>query len=210
MLTLRRAVNPRSSVRTILQPAMSNASVDALDQFKFNGTRGRRSATVVKQEPSVTMTSSARVTVKQEEVEDGKQDAPAKLPSPMTYRRVTRSQKRRLHISIGYEESQSVKKEVKQEVKKEGVKKPRRKNRQTKRSRGSSKGSPENWEVVYENIREMRKHRTAPVDSMGCERLADDAGSAEIFRYQTLISLMLSSQTKVCVCVFAVCSNNIV
>jgi hypothetical protein len=32
---------------------------------------------------------------------------------------------------------------------------------------------PANWEIVYANIREMRKEKTAPVDSMGCERAHD-------------------------------------
>ena len=29
---------------------------------------------------------------------------------------------------------------------------------------------PENWELVYNNILEMRKERNAPVDTMGCEK----------------------------------------
>ena len=32
---------------------------------------------------------------------------------------------------------------------------------------------PANWEIVYANILEMRKEKTAPVDSMGCERAHD-------------------------------------
>lgn len=36
----------------------------------------------------------------------------------------------------------------------------------------------------------------APVDTMGCERLADPAASPADQRFQTLVSLMLSSQTK--------------
>ena len=31
---------------------------------------------------------------------------------------------------------------------------------------------------------------------MGCERLADEATEPKVFRFQTLVSLMLSSQTK--------------
>lgn len=33
---------------------------------------------------------------------------------------------------------------------------------------------PANWETVYANIQEMRKDRTAAVDTMGCERCHDD------------------------------------
>ena len=36
----------------------------------------------------------------------------------------------------------------------------------------------------------------APVDTMGCERLADGESDPKTFRFQTLVSLMLSSQTK--------------
>lgn len=32
---------------------------------------------------------------------------------------------------------------------------------------------PAHWEEVYEAVREMRKGGGAPVDTMGCERLAD-------------------------------------
>lgn len=42
----------------------------------------------------------------------------------------------------------------------------------------------------------MRKSRDAPVDSQGCEKTADVNESPETVRYQVLISLMLSSQTK--------------
>nr|XP_033321375.1 endonuclease III-like protein 1 isoform X2 [Megalopta genalis] len=55
---------------------------------------------------------------------------------------------------------------------------------------------PKNWKTILENIKEMRKHRTAPVDEMGCHKCADPKASAKLSRYQSLIALMLSSQTK--------------
>jgi endonuclease III len=71
---------------------------------------------------------------------------------------------------------------------------------------------PKNWEEMLNRVREMRKLTVAPVDTMGCERLALDTVSAKVSywsrlagvrltttkdkRFQTLISLMLSSQTK--------------
>ncbi|RPA83037.1 DNA glycosylase [Ascobolus immersus RN42] len=55
---------------------------------------------------------------------------------------------------------------------------------------------PKNWEEMFNRVREMRKLSLAPVDTMGCERLALDTVSAKDKRFQTLISLMLSSQTK--------------
>ncbi|GAB1598292.1 endonuclease III-like protein 1 [Argonauta hians] len=58
------------------------------------------------------------------------------------------------------------------------------------------KWEPEGWMLVLNNIREMRKHQDAPVDSMGCDTISDRTSKPEVFRYQVLLSLMLSSQTK--------------
>jgi len=55
---------------------------------------------------------------------------------------------------------------------------------------------PQDWEAVYLSIRKMRENRTAPVDSMGCERCNDVDAPPQVQRFQCLISLMLSSQTK--------------
>ncbi|PNS16599.1 hypothetical protein CAC42_99 [Sphaceloma murrayae] len=55
---------------------------------------------------------------------------------------------------------------------------------------------PPNWERVYSITADMRKRRVAAVDTMGCENLADDTRSPRDRRLQTLIALMLSSQTK--------------
>ncbi|KAG8526954.1 uncharacterized protein KY384_008383 [Bacidia gigantensis] len=55
---------------------------------------------------------------------------------------------------------------------------------------------PSQWEEIYEAVREMRKEKLAPVDTMGCETLAQEELSAKDQRFQTLIALMLSSQTK--------------
>ena len=52
-------------------------------------------------------------------------------------------------------------------------------------------------QVVYDNILEMRKERNAPVDSMGCERAHDTQATPTQQRFQCLVSLMLSSMTKV-------------
>ena len=72
---------------------------------------------------------------------------------------------------------------------------------------------PDNWEEIYSAVTEMRKRVLAPVDTMGCETLAEDQASPRVCsvnpfdyaetltvyqhkRFQTLIALMLSSQTK--------------
>lgn len=55
---------------------------------------------------------------------------------------------------------------------------------------------PPNWEEIYALTREMRNENPAPVDTMGCESLTDRQQSPRDQRFQTLVALMLSSQTK--------------
>jgi len=55
---------------------------------------------------------------------------------------------------------------------------------------------PANWEEMYALTREMRNENVAPVDTMGCESLAERERTPRDQRFQTLIALMLSSQTK--------------
>ncbi|KAI8904094.1 DNA glycosylase [Gorgonomyces haynaldii] len=54
---------------------------------------------------------------------------------------------------------------------------------------------PKDWQKVYTRIEEYRKANQAPVDTVGCERLADNM-DPKVFRFQALVALMLSSQTK--------------
>lgn len=59
---------------------------------------------------------------------------------------------------------------------------------------------PSSWLETYNAVLEMRRPggvaAGAAVDTMGCERLADRSASDRDRRFQTLIALMLSSQTK--------------
>lgn len=59
---------------------------------------------------------------------------------------------------------------------------------------------PSDWEEMYTVLKEMRAPGgaayPAAVDTMGCERLADENSSEKDQRFHTLVSLMLSSQTK--------------
>ncbi|KAI1270028.1 DNA glycosylase [Xylariaceae sp. FL1019] len=59
---------------------------------------------------------------------------------------------------------------------------------------------PSNWQEIYNTIRVMRAPggtaSNAPVDTMGCERLALRSAPPIVQRFQTLVALMLSSQTK--------------
>ncbi|GMI15358.1 hypothetical protein TrVE_jg2727 [Triparma verrucosa] len=54
---------------------------------------------------------------------------------------------------------------------------------------------PDDYEELYALVEELRADKTAPVDSDGAEALTNTKDPVT-FRYQTLIALMLSSQTK--------------
>jgi endonuclease-3 len=69
--------------------------------------------------------------------------------------------------------------------------------KKVKGAEGSVKTEPPpNWEEMYALTRQMRNENVAPVDTMGCESLADVNTSPRDQRFQTLVALMLSSQTK--------------
>ena len=61
---------------------------------------------------------------------------------------------------------------------------------------------PKNWWKIYNEIALMRRKFTSPVDNQGCERMPNTIypnvrqNYPQIYRFQLLISLMLSSQTK--------------
>ncbi|KAH0559683.1 hypothetical protein GP486_003803 [Trichoglossum hirsutum] len=55
---------------------------------------------------------------------------------------------------------------------------------------------PARWREVYDCVKEMRAEVEAPVDTMGCDRLAETWRSPKDQRFQTLIALMLSPQTR--------------
>lgn len=73
--------------------------------------------------------------------------------------------------------------------------------RQPAKQHGDADGAvhvspPPDWETVWNVTAEMRKTQLAPVDTMGCESLAEDTRPPQDRRFQTLVALMLSSQTK--------------
>eukprot|EP00906_Rhabdomonas_costata_P022956 RCo033060 len=55
---------------------------------------------------------------------------------------------------------------------------------------------PAQWKEVWRLIQQMRKGKDAPVDTMGCERLADSGVDEATHRFHILVGLMLSSQTR--------------
>ncbi|KAL3788043.1 hypothetical protein HJC23_008387 [Cyclotella cryptica] len=55
---------------------------------------------------------------------------------------------------------------------------------------------PHQWEKIYSLVAELRADRTAPVDSDGASALPEKHLGEVVYRFQVLIALMLSSQTK--------------
>lgn len=61
----------------------------------------------------------------------------------------------------------------------------------------SAAAAREHWQQIWDRIYAHRiAHPTAPVDTMGCERLFDAGISPAMRRFQVLVGLMLSSQTR--------------
>lgn len=62
--------------------------------------------------------------------------------------------------------------------------------------------APEKWSELYNEVVVMRSKFLSPVDTMGCERIPEGISpniaktNPRAFRFQLLVSLMLSSQTK--------------
>ncbi|XP_061433122.1 endonuclease III-like protein 1 isoform X2 [Lethenteron reissneri] len=94
------------------------------------------------------------------------------------------------------EEEEEVK--VKEEVKE--VKEERKEEQEEKegkrRQRAGGPWEPPHWRTQLDHVRRMRQHRDAPVDHMGAEKCHDEDAAPAVRRYQVLVSLMLSSQTK--------------
>jgi hypothetical protein len=55
---------------------------------------------------------------------------------------------------------------------------------------------PVKWQDTYSLIQKQRERAIAPVDSMGCSELTDGDAPEVVKRFQVLVSLMLSSQTR--------------
>ncbi|OWK50188.1 endonuclease III-like protein 1 isoform X1 [Lonchura striata] len=86
---------------------------------------------------------------------------------------VPRQSRRRKSVAIAYEAGQG-----------EGAE-PRR-----------ARWEPPRWREQLQHIRDMRSSRDAPVDEMGVQTCYDSSAPPEVMRYQVLLALMLSSQTK--------------
>lgn len=108
----------------------------------------------------------------------------------------TRQTASKKHVDIEYPGNGFEQKRISNHDKNEDTESKKRKKDTSTKQAHSSEWEPANWKEQLANIREMRKSRDAPVDTQGCEKTADVNQSPETIRYQVLISLMLSSQTK--------------
>ena len=124
--------------------------------------------------------------------------------------RTLRSTSRRKHVKIEYESKEQTQNDGEGHVSQSesntssgnesyprANKRPRKEASNVEiKTENASVWTPKNWQQQLDNIREMRRNRDAAVDHQGCERTADETAPPDVQRYQILISLMLSSQTK--------------
>lgn len=104
--------------------------------------------------------------------------------------------KRSVSLKIEYEELNEVEQKGESDKKYFMTKINEEKDEKLEEVENTSGWVPSNWKCILENIQEMRKYKTAPVDEMGCHKCPDPNANDSVFRYQCLLALMLSSQTK--------------
>nr|XP_023696778.1 endonuclease III-like protein 1 isoform X2 [Paramormyrops kingsleyae] len=172
-------------------PYFFRKSMTEMSRMKETKIRDSTSSTLKTRSAKVHKCSGPAVQVKQE-----REDQCISVPEPNRPGSETASnpdqrkpadgepprERRRRPVKVEYEEP---KREPKKEPKREPKKEPKR-----------EPWEPADWRRQLENIRQMRSARNAPVDSMGAARCVDPQAPPEVMRYQVLVSLMLSSQTK--------------
>ncbi|CAN0311228.1 unnamed protein product [Lampetra fluviatilis] len=94
------------------------------------------------------------------------------------------------------EEEVKVKEEVKEVKEERMVEHEEDEEEGKRRQRAGGPWEPPHWRTQLDHVRRMRQHRDAPVDHMGAEKCHDEDAAPAVRRYQVLVSLMLSSQTK--------------
>ncbi|EIW85638.1 DNA glycosylase [Coniophora puteana RWD-64-598 SS2] len=92
--------------------------------------------------------------------------------------------------------SNPVKRTVKTKTKVTTTTKSPKKPKVIKQSLETPHPAPPRWKETYDTIKEMRANIIAPVDTMGCEQAQLTEQDPRNQRFSTLVSLMLSSQTK--------------
>ena len=181
-------------------------------------TRTRRraaaalSGTVVEHES--TMTAPASVPIKKEQEEDAVaatvvkgMTVPIKKEAAADQDGQGVAKRRRVKIELELEGAESPLKRpppsptaasswADAEVKPESKLKSARKSPSPTKAALAPRPPPARWHETLDAIRAMRRQETAPVDVVGCALLASRTEGDKVFRFQTLVALMLSSQTK--------------
>lgn len=104
-------------------------------------------------------------------------------------------------IKVEYEEATSLKVETDSSTVKEESN-PRPNDFPLVSPKDVTDAQPKRWNDIYNEVVKMRGLITTPVDTMGCERMPDSITpqisktDRKAYRFQLLVSLMLSSQTK--------------
>ncbi|KAI6137623.1 DNA glycosylase [Pisolithus thermaeus] len=126
-------------------------------------------------------TTRRRIRVKREDVEhDDPEDLANRLPAATIKQRAkTRTTKTTTSVTIAETKPRSPKK-----------------SKVIPQSLAVPHPAPERWKEAYDAIKEMRSRIPAPVDTMGCDQAQWKEQDPKNSRFATLISLMLSSQTK--------------
>jgi endonuclease-3 len=183
-----------SSSTTVL-PRRSTRS--SLARFAYSDTNGATSNNAESANPDAEVTLGSDIEDAVKTTVTRKRKRTETVTSSNPRRAATRTTKAEIKTEIKTEHDSDAETETK----------PRPRGRARKPARKTTDAStgtvtvepPSDWEEMYNLVKEMRltgPAANAAVDTMGCERLAQPDASARDRRFQTLVALMLSSQTK--------------
>ncbi|KAL0062483.1 alpha,alpha-trehalase nth1 [Marasmius tenuissimus] len=172
--SLRRSISTRSSTRLATKASLFNSSVTLFELDTSTETETERPTKRVKLEEHYDS----------EFVQGSSQDL-----TPLAEETPKKRKKARKTTSVVAESKETI-------LASPSPSKTPRKQKPIRQSLEKPHPAPENWQEVYEKIREMRRHIVAPVDTMGCDQAQSVEQNPQNKRFTTLVSLMLSAQTK--------------
>ena len=172
-------VSTTASQTTVLAAKVSSSSSSSEEGATSNKPSGQKPrstrSTKRKAENATTTTGTTKLQITDTET------SPAVTPSPST-----RNKKPKTSAAAAANAATPDGKKKKS---------PQRKKKNPPPAPGS-KTPPVGWEEIYSLVEELRQDRSAPVDHAGAEVLPEKYKDPNVFRFQVLIALMLSSQTK--------------
>ncbi|KAJ5864989.1 uncharacterized protein N7529_006905 [Penicillium soppii] len=197
MRTSRTSKETAKVLQALSAPRETRTRVSALRAFAYNANPDGNANATVKTEPELTSTPSLSVPTDDDSSlsEADTADIEDLLEPP------SKRQKRTTALPVKHPRKTIKEKSI---IKKDPDEKPKpeRKRRLPARKIRDASGvvkvePPSNWEIMYDTVKKMREDNpTAPVDTMGCAELYWRVSEPKDRRFQTLIALMLSSQTK--------------